>query len=101
MSQHTAMSQHTVSTRIYFAVFAALLVLTALTVGAALVDLGQLNTPVALAIAVTKALLVILFFMHVRYSTQLTWLVVGSGFVWLAILILFTLSDLLTRGWLG
>ena len=63
-------------------------------------DLGALNTPVALTIAVLKALLVILFFMHVKDSPRLTWLVVASGFVWLGIMIALTLSDYLSRGWL-
>jgi len=95
------MSEHIVSTKIYFAIFTALLVLTASTVAVASVDLGRLNTIVALTIAVTKAVLVILYFMHVRYSSRLTWVVVSAGFVWLGILIAFTMSDVLTRGWLA
>jgi len=58
-----------------------------------------LNNVVMLAIAMTKALLVILFFMHVRWSTRLTWLVVASGFFWLLILFGITMTDYLTRGW--
>jgi cytochrome c oxidase subunit 4 len=94
------MSDHVVPLRIYYAVFAALMVLTAVTVAVAFLDLGRLNTVVALTIAVSKAVLVILYFMHVRYSGHLTWLVVCSGFVWLVILIAFTMSDTLTRSWL-
>ena len=92
---------HIVPVRIYLAIFAALMVLTALTVWIAFYDLGPLNTLVALGIAVTKATLVILFFMHVKYSSRLTWMVVGSGFVFVAIMIGFTVADLLSRGWLG
>ena len=77
------------------------MVLTVVTVWVASVELGWLNTPVALAIAVTKATLVVLYFMHVRYSTRLTWVVVVSGFFWLGILFVLTLSDYLSRGWLN
>jgi cytochrome c oxidase subunit 4 len=93
------MSGHVAPKSMYYSVFAALLVGTALTVGAAEVDLGALNNVVMLAIACTKALLVILFFMHVRWSTRLTWLVAASGFVWLLILFGITMTDYLTRGW--
>ena len=95
------MSAHIVPTRVYFAIYAVLLTLTATTVAVAFVDIGPLNNVVALTIAVSKALLVILYFMHVRYSDRLTWVVVGSGFVWLLILIGFTMSDVLTRQILG
>jgi cytochrome c oxidase subunit 4 len=76
------------------------MVLTLLTVGVAFVDLGALNTILALTIAVTKALLVILFFMHVRYSSRLIWVCVAAGFFWLALLLTFVMGDYLTRGWL-
>ena len=97
----SAGSNHVVSIKIYVAIFLTLMVLTALTVAAAFVDLGALNTFVALGIAVTKATLVILFFMHVKYSSRLTWLVVASGFVFLAIMLAFTMADIVSRGWLG
>ena len=84
----------------YFGVFAILMVLTALTVWAAFQHLGVWNTPVALAIAVTKALLVALIFMHLRGSPKLTAIVVSASLAWLAILIVITLSDYLTRSWL-
>ena len=93
------MSGHIVPVRVYVTIFAVLLLLTATTVIVSGIDLGRLNTVVALTIAVTKALLVLLYFMHVRYGTRLTWLVVSAGFVWLGILILFTMSDVLTRSW--
>jgi len=83
----------------YYAVFAALIIGTALTVGAAFVDMGAFNNVVMLAIAITKAVLVVLFFMHVRWGTRLTWVVAASGFVWLLILFGLTMQDYLTRGW--
>jgi cytochrome c oxidase subunit 4 len=93
------MSGHVAPKSMYYGVFGALIVGTALTVGAAEVDLGALNNVVMLAIACTKALLVILFFMHVRWSSRLTWVVAASGFVWLLILFGITMTDYLTRGW--
>lgn len=91
------MSEHVTSRKIYFAVFAALMVLTAATVIVANFDLGWANDVVALGIAVTKALLVLWFFMHLRYSTRVTVLTAVAGFFWLAILIFLTLNDYLTR----
>lgn len=82
-------------------IFITLIIATALTVFAATRDFGALNTPVALAIAVTKASLVITFFMAVRYNTPLTKVVVLSGFVWLFILFGLGLNDYLTRAWMG
>ena len=86
--------------RLYVAVFAALVFLTLVTVGVSYVDLGPLSVVVALTIAFTKALLVVVFFMHLRESSGLTWVVAGGGFFWLAILIGLTMSDVVTRGWL-
>ena len=75
--------------------------MTLATAGAAFIDLGgNLNTVVAMLIAACKALLVILFFMHVRYSSRLTWVFVGAGFFWLMILLSLTLADVLSRRWL-
>ena len=93
------MSGHVAPKSMYYSVFAALLVGTALTVGVAFVDLGPLNNVLMLGIAMTKATLVILFFMHVRWATRLTWVVAASGFVWLLILFGITMTDYLTRGW--
>ena len=96
------MSKHITSASTYYTIFATLIGLTALTVGAAFIDMGHhLNDVVALAIAVTKAMLVVLYFMHLRYSTKLTWIVIGGGFFWLAVLIVLTMSDVATRGLLG
>jgi cytochrome c oxidase subunit IV len=93
------MTQHVVPTRIYYVIFAILMVCTALTVWIAFVDLGPLNVIAALAIAVFKATLVVLFFMHVKYSTRLTWAVVVGSVFWLGILIVLTMGDYLTRPW--
>ena len=93
------MSEHVVSRKVYFVIFGALMVGTALTVWVANFDLGTWNAVVALSIAVFKATLVVLYFMHVRYSSKLTWVFVCAGVIWLMILFAFTLSDFLTRGW--
>ena len=93
-------SDHVASLKLYYGVAAALFVLLALTVGVARIDLGEFNVAAALLIAVVKAVLVVLYFMHVRYSSRLTWVFVGAGVFWLLILIGLTLSDVLTRGWL-
>jgi cytochrome c oxidase subunit 4 len=96
------MSEHIVSLRIYFTIFLALMAGTALTVWAGLHDFpGKLNVIIALTIAVVKATLVVLYFMHVRYSSRLIWVVFTSALFWLAILFVFTFSDYLTRGWLS
>jgi cytochrome c oxidase subunit 4 len=88
------MSEHIVSRSVYFVIFGALLVGTILTVVMAKVDLGSnFNTIVALTIAVVKATLVVLYFMHVRYSSRLTWVIVASGIFWLGILFVLTASD--------
>jgi cytochrome c oxidase subunit 4 len=89
------------SVKTYTVVFLALIVLTFVTTGVAYIDLGPFSVVVALGIACVKMLLVALVFMHVRHSTRLTKLVVTGGLLWLAILIAFTLSDILTRGWIG
>lgn len=93
------MAEHIVPTRTYYLIFAALLVLTYVTVQISVFDLGSLNTVAALGIAVVKAILVALFFMHVKYSTRLTKLAVLAGIYWLGILLALTLSDYLTRSW--
>jgi len=90
---------HVAPKSLYYLVFLALLVGTAVTVAVAFFDLGAMNNVVMLTIACVKALLVILFFMHVRWSSRLTWLVVASGFFWLLILFSVTMTDFLTRGW--
>ena len=94
------MSTHIASTKLYVAVFVALIVGTILTYLAALVDFGFFNNVVMLAIALAKAGLVILFFMGVRWSSRLTWVVAGSGFFFLLIMFSITMSDYLSRGWM-
>ena len=83
----------------YFAVFFALAIGTILTVVASRVDLAWANTPVALAIATIKAVLVILFFMHVIHSTRLTWVIILGSFLWLGVMFVLTFADYLTRSW--
>jgi cytochrome c oxidase subunit 4 len=84
----------------YYVVFLLLMAGTAMTVAIAFVDLGPLNAVAALTIASAKATLVVLYFMHVRYSTRLTWVVVAGSVFWLGILVVLTMSDYLTRAWL-
>jgi cytochrome c oxidase subunit 4 len=92
------MSEHIVPIRVYVTIFLVLLVGTALTVLAAFVDFPYgLNAIIAMTIAVTKATFVVLYFMHVRYSPRLVWVIVGSALFWMAILFAFTFSDYLTR----
>jgi cytochrome c oxidase subunit IV len=94
------MSGHIASPKLYYAVFAALIVGTVLTYLAALVDFGFFNNVVMLAIAFAKMTLVILFFMGVRWTSRLTWVVAASGFFFLLIMFTITMSDYLTRGWM-
>jgi cytochrome c oxidase subunit 4 len=91
------MSSHITPRKTYIFVYLALLILLGGTIGGAYVDLGIWNTVAAIAIAVVKALLVVLFFMHVKYSSNLTRVYVLVGFLWLALLIGLTLADYLTR----
>ncbi len=94
------MSQHVVPPKTYISVFLTLMVFTALTTAVAYVDLGRFNTIIALVIACCKMVLVILFFMHLKYSENLTKLVVVAAFFWFAILLALTLSDYLSRNWI-
>lgn len=86
--------------RTYLVVYAALLVGLVLTVAVSYAPLGYGNLPVAMTIALAKASLVVLIFMHVRYSPRLTWIAVFAGLVWLAILLTLTIADYATRDWL-
>ena len=96
------MSEHIVPVRIYVIIFLSLLFGTGLTVVAAFADFPwKFNTVVALTIATAKATLVVLYFMHVRYSMRLVWVIVASALFWMAILFALTFSDYLTRGWLS
>ena len=94
------MSGHrVVSWRVYLAVFLALCALTVTTVVVAGHDFGPLNLIVAVGVAVTKATLVVLYFMHARYSPKLTGLVIASSLAFFAILVFLTLTDYLSRSW--
>jgi cytochrome c oxidase subunit 4 len=95
------MSAHIVPVKNYLAVFAALMFLTVATYMVAKVDLGSFNLVVAMGIAITKATLVVLIFMHVKYSSTLTKAIVASGFFFFLVMIFFTMNDVLTRGWIG
>jgi cytochrome c oxidase subunit 4 len=101
MEHHEHSHEHVDSVGTYLGILIALLIATVATTLVAFVDLGNFSVVVALSIAVGKMLLVALFFMHVRHSTRLTKLVIIGGLMWLAILLLLTLADFLTRGWLG
>ena len=90
---------HVAPKSLYYSVFLALVVGTILTYAVALIDLGFMNNILMLTIACAKALLVVLFFMHVRWSSRLTWVVAMSGIFWLLIMFSITLSDYMSRGW--
>lgn len=92
--------EHVTPVSAYLAIFGGLMVLTIITVAVAWLDLGTLNIGVALAVAVVKASLVVLFFMHLKYSSKLTWIVAGAGFFWLLILLGILMADYATRGWM-
>ena len=95
------MAEHVVPRKVYFAVYLALLVLTLTTAGVSYINLGRFSTIVALTIAIVKATLVVLFFMHIRYTKNwLYWIAFLVGIFWLGILIFMTMSDYLTRVWL-
>ncbi len=102
MSEHT--EHHIVPPKVYFAIFGALMVFTAITVAVARLDLapywGPMNIIVALTVAVIKATLVVLYFMHAKYSSKLTQVIIIAGIFWLVIMLVFTLSDYLAKqGW--
>ncbi|HSD66593.1 MAG TPA: cytochrome C oxidase subunit IV family protein [Vicinamibacteria bacterium] len=90
---------HVVSWRVYVAVFLALCALTVVTVVSTGYDFGPLNLVVALGVAITKASLVVLFFMHARYSPRLTGLVIASSIAFFVILVFLTLTDYVSRTW--
>jgi cytochrome c oxidase subunit IV len=98
----TIMSEHIVYPRVYVTIFLVLMVGTALTVLAAFQDFHRpwLNATIALTIAVVKATFVVLYFMHVRYSGRLVWLVIASALFWLVIMFALTISDYSSRSWM-
>jgi cytochrome c oxidase subunit 4 len=101
MDAHDIDAPHVVPLKVYLGVFTALMVLTAITVTVAFMDLGAMNNVVMLGVAITKATLVILYFMHVRYSSSLTGAVVLAGVAFVVLMVAGTLMDLLSRGWVG
>ncbi len=94
-------NHHVDSIKTYVVVFLGLILLTVVTTAVAFVDLGPMSVVAALGLATCKMLLVALWFMHVRHSTKLTKLVVVGALLWLAIMLVFTMADVLTRGDLG
>ena len=95
------MNPHVVPIRTYLSVFIALMVVLVVTVLASFLDLGPFSIVVALTIAVMKAVLIVVFFMHLRTSSQLTRIFAGAGVVWLIIMLGLTLNDYISRPWLG
>jgi len=87
------------SARSYFLTGVALLAFLALTIGAAYINLGPLNTITAMLISVAKAALIVLFFMHMRYGKPLMWIFAGAGVFWLGIMLVLAMSDYMSRGW--
>jgi cytochrome c oxidase subunit 4 len=100
MAQSGVITHHVAPKSMYYGVFLALVVGTVLTVVAASVDMGAFNNVAMLTIACAKATLVVLYFMHVRWSSRLTWVVVAAGFFWLLIMFTLTLGDYFSRGWI-
>jgi cytochrome c oxidase subunit 4 len=95
------MSQHVLSLRTYYTIFAILMVLLFLTIAVAYVDLGVLGVPVAMTIATVKAILILLYFMHVKFSDKLVWIFSTAAFFWLVFLLLLVLGDYASRDWLA
>ncbi len=81
----------------YYKIGIILFILMSMTIAVAYIDLGKFNIYIALTIAVIKALLVVMYFMHVKYNTKLTWIFAGAGFLWLIIMFALTMSDYVTR----
>ena len=94
-------SEHAAPVRHYFYVYIALMVLLAATVGAAFINIEPFNFGLTMLIAVAKAAMILLIFMHVRYSERLVWVFSCAAFLWLALLIALSLNDYFTRGWLN
>ena len=99
MSAPAEHEHHVVGPKTYGAILLCLLVLTGVTTGAAFIPMGVFSPIVALAIACLKAVLVILFFMHIRYSSKVMMLTVAAGFFTFLVLITMTLSDYMSRSW--
>jgi cytochrome c oxidase subunit 4 len=96
---HSDQEHHVLPVRTYLVIFAILMVLLFLTVAVAFINLGPFNIVVAMTIAIVKATLVVLYFMHVKYSSRLTQVYVVAAFLWLGIMFVFTFADYSTREW--
>ena len=94
------MSDVIVGKKTYLIVWASLMVLLGVTVGVSTFQLGRMNAFIAVGIAATKAVIIALYFMHVRYSPRLVWIFAGAGALWLGIMFALTIGDYLTRGYL-
>ena len=94
------MSQHIIPVRTYLIVFGVLMGLLVATVAGAYAPLGHFHLAIALLIAGLKALVIVLYFMHVRYSSRLTWVFSSAAILWLAIMLFYSIGDYVTRGWL-
>lgn len=101
VDEHGDHGIHHIAPSLYYLIFGALIVLLFLTWGAAQIDLGVLNVPIAVGIAAAKAILIILFFMHVKFSSRLTWIFASAAFVWISLMFFFTFIDYMTRHWFG
>lgn len=95
------MSAHIVPVRTYLVIWLSLMLLLFATLGLAELDLNPFNAVAAMTVAVIKMLLILLYFMHVKFSSRLTWIVAAAGFLWLAIMLTLTLTDYMARGGLG
>ena len=93
------MSEQQVTRKVYFITYAALLALLGVTVVLSEIDLGDFNIVAALSIAIGKTVLIVLYFMHIRYAEKVTRLFVAAGFFWVCILLSLTIGDYFTRGW--
>jgi len=91
---------HIITVRTYLIVYAALIVLLFATVGGAMLPLGAMHLPVAMTIAVIKAVMIVLIFMHVYYSSALTKITSIAALLWASLLLAITLADYFSRGWL-
>jgi cytochrome c oxidase subunit 4 len=96
-TEHTTHTPHVLPKSTYYWVYTWLMVLLAATVGAAFINLGPLNFPVTMIIAIAKAIMIALIFMHVRYNERLIWVFAGAAFLWLLILFAFSMNDYNTR----
>jgi cytochrome c oxidase subunit 4 len=94
------MTHHIISVPTYLVIYIALMLFLLATVGASFLPLGRAHLPVAMTIAMIKAVLIVLFFMHVYYSSRLTWVVSMASFLWLGLLLAFLVADYFSRGWL-